>query len=227
MKLLIVEDDPKIARALKRGFEQEGAVTEVVSDGESALASARGDSYDAIILDRMLPGGIDGTIVCETLRRDGDKTPIVMVTAKGQVRDRIEGLDCGADDYVVKPFSFEELLARVRALMRRVDNQATNSLEIDNLVIDLAAHTVRRGEKDIRLSKTEYALFEYLVRHRDQAKTKQEIISQVWDMDADVLENTVEAYISYLRNKIDKPFSRNRPLIETMHGYGYIVRSDL
>ena len=225
MKILIVEDEPKIARAIKRGFEQERSVAEVVSDGESALASVRGDSYDVIILDRMLPGGMDGVKICEELRRLGDKTPIIMLTAKGQIRDRVEGLNSGADDYLVKPFSFDELLARVRALMRRPSDVQSDKLELDDLVIDTNNYVVTRAGKTIKLSQTEYALLEYLVRHKDQVKTKQELISQVWDVDADVLENTVEAYISYLRNKIDKPFSGSRKLIETVHGYGYTIRS--
>lgn len=219
MKLLLVEDEVKIARALKAGFEQERSVVETAGDGETALAMARADEYDVIILDRMLPGRLDGVAICETLRQEGDNTPIIMLTAKGQIRDRVTGLNAGADDYLVKPFSFEELLARVRALLRRPQEFAQNILKVGDLTLDTITYEVRRGKTVISLSQTEYALLEYLMRNQGRVVSRQMIIGHVWDFDADVLENSVEVYISYLRNKVDKPFGANS--IRTVRGFGY------
>lgn len=219
MKLLLVEDEVKIARALKAGFEQERSVVETAGDGETALAMARADEYDVIILDRMLPGRLDGVAICETLRKEGDNTPIIMLTAKGQIRDRVTGLNAGADDYLVKPFSFEELLARVRALLRRPQEFAQNILNVGDLTLDTITYEVRRGKTVISLSQTEYALLEYLMRNQGRVVSRQMIIGHVWDFDADVLENSVEVYISYLRNKVDKPFGANS--IRTVRGFGY------
>ncbi|MGB4800938.1 MAG: response regulator transcription factor [Candidatus Saccharimonadales bacterium] len=220
MKLLLIEDEPKIARAIKRGLEQERSTVEVCHDGQSGLASALGDDYDVIILDRMLPGGKDGLEICEELRAKNVKTPVIMLTAKGQIRDKVNGLNAGADDYLVKPFSFEELLARLRALTRRPHETKNTTLAIADLSLDTVSYGVKRGEKPIALSQTEYALLEYLLRNKDRVLSKDNIINHVWDFDADVLPNTVEAYIGYLRNKIDKPF-RGKPLIHTVRGFGY------
>ena len=220
MKLLLIEDEPKIARAIKMGLEQEHSTVEVCHDGPSGLAAALGDDYDAIILDRMLPGGMDGLEICETLREKGVKTPVLMLTAKGQVRDRVNGLNAGADDYLVKPFSFEELLARLRALTRRPHQSNGTTLHVADLSLDTISYDVRRADTPIALSQTEYALLEYLMRNHDRVLSKDNIINNVWDFDADILPNTVEAYIGYLRNKIDKPF-KNKPLIHTVRGFGY------
>ncbi|MFZ1812562.1 MAG: response regulator transcription factor [Candidatus Saccharimonadales bacterium] len=221
MKILVIEDEYKIARAVRLGLEQERAVVEVCEDGPSGLAAAEGDDYDVIVLDRMLPGGIDGIEICERLRRAGNKTPILMLTAKVQIRDRVAGLNAGADDYLTKPFSFEELLARIRALMRRPQDTIDNILTVADLSLDTIRYEVSRGGKPIELTQTEFALLEYLMRNAGRTLSKTTIINHVWDFDSDVLPNTVEAYIGYLRNKIDKPFPKVAPLIHTVRGFGY------
>ena len=221
MKILVIEDEYKIARAVRLGLEQERAVVEVCEDGPRGLAAAEGDDYDVIVLDRMLPGGIDGIEICERLRRAGNKTPILMLTAKVQIRDRVAGLNAGADDYLTKPFSFEELLARIRALMRRPQDTIDNILTVADLSLDTIRYEVSRGGKPIELTQTEFALLEYLMRNAGRTLSKTTIINHVWDFDSDVLPNTVEAYIGYLRNKIDKPFPKVAPLIHTVRGFGY------
>lgn len=221
MKILLIEDEPKIARAIKMGLEQERSTVEVIHDGPSGLTAALGDSYDVIILDRMLPGGMDGLTICEMIREKGVKTPVLMLTAKGQIRDRVNGLNAGADDYLVKPFSFEELLARLRALTRRPQQTNGSTLNVKDLTLDTVSFEVRRADSPINLSQTEYALLEYLMRNKNRVLSKANIINHVWDFDADILPNTVEAYIGYLRNKIDKPFST--PLIHTVRGFGYRI----
>lgn len=221
MKLLIVEDERKIARALKLGFEQERMTAEIIDDGPSGLAAALAEEYDAIILDRMLPGGIDGMEICAKLRENDIKTPILLLTAKGQIRDRVAGLNAGADDYLVKPFSFEELLARVRALLRRPSMTTATTLQVADLTLDPVAKIVERSGKPIELSATEYALLEYLMRNEGRVLSKTTIINHVWDFDADVLPNTVEAYIGYLRTKLDRAFPDLPPLIHTARGFGY------
>ncbi len=223
MKILIVEDEYKIARAVRLGLEQEKAVVEVCEDGPSGLASAEGDEYDVIVLDRMLPGGIDGVEICERLRQSGNKTPILMLTAKAQIRDRVTGLNAGADDYLTKPFSFEELLARIRALMRRPQTPIGNVLNVKDLSLDTLSYDVRRGDKRVDLTQTEFSLLEYMMRNHGRVLSKTNIINHVWDFDSDILPNTVEAYIGYLRNKIDKPFPKNPPLIHTVRGFGYKI----
>jgi two-component system, OmpR family, response regulator len=223
MKILVIEDEHKLANALKQGFKQEHATVEVAYDGDSGLAAAEGDDYDVIILDRMLPGGVDGLEICKTLRTKGNQTPVIMLTAKGQIRDKISGLNGGADDYMVKPFSFEELLARVRAVMRRPGESVGNTLTIDNLTLDTISFDVKRGDAMINLSSTEFSLLEYLMRNEGRVLSKTNIINHVWDFDSDVLPNTVEAYIGYLRNKIDRPFNGEKPLIHTARGFGYKI----
>jgi len=225
MKVLVIEDEHKLANALRQGFKQEHAVVEVAYDGDAGLAAAEGDEYDAIILDRMLPGGVDGLEICKTLRAAGNQTPIIMLTAKGQIRDKISGLNGGADDYMVKPFSFEELLARVRAVMRRPGDTVSNLLTVDNLTLDTVNFDVKRGGKTITLSSTEFSLLEYLMRNAGRVLSKTNIINHVWDFDSDVLPNTVEAYIGYLRNKIDRPFADQKPLITTVRGFGYKINA--
>lgn len=221
MKILIVEDERKIARALKLGFEQERMVVEIFYDGPSGLSAALASEYDAIVLDRMLPGGLDGVDICEKLRAKGVQTPIIMLTAKSQIRDRVTGLNAGADDYLLKPFSFEELLARVRALLRRPKDNVGDVLKVDDLTLNPATFVVKRGEKKIELTQTEYSLLEYLMRNHGRVLSKTNIMNHVWDFDADILPNTVEAYIGYLRNKIDKPFPKKPALIKTVRGFGY------
>lgn len=223
MKLLIVEDERKIARALKLGFEQERMTAEIIDNGQSGLAAALAEEYDIIILDRMLPGGLDGLDICAKLREQGVKTPVLLLTAKGQIRDRVAGLNAGADDYLVKPFSFEELLARVRALMRRPSMTTDTTLKVADLSLDPVAKIVERSGRPIELSATEYALLEYLMRNEGRVLSKTTIINHVWDFDADVLPNTVEAYIGYLRTKLDRAFPDLPPLIQTVRGFGYKI----
>ncbi len=223
MKLLVIEDEYKIARAIRQGFEQERAVVEVHHDGPSGLAAAQGDDYDVIILDRMLPGGMDGVAICEELRKKGNTTPVLMLTAKTMIRDRVAGLNAGADDYLGKPFSFEELLARVHALMRRPHDTVDNVLRVGDLSLDTVNYTAKRDATDIELTQTEFSLLEYLMRNHGRVLSKMNIINHVWDFDSDVLPNTVEAYIGYLRNKIDRPFKDKPELIHTVRGFGYKV----
>lgn len=221
VRILIIEDEHKIANAIKQGLEQERFAVDVVYDGEEGLNTADTGEYDLIVLDRMLPG-MDGIDICKSLRQQKVHTPILMLTAKDQVRDRVEGLDSGADDYLVKPFSFEELLARIRALLRRPHDAQGMILHVDDLSLDTVTYQIKRAGKDISLSSKEFALLEYLMRNAGRVLSKDNIISHVWDFDADILPNTVEAYIGYLRNKIDRPF-KSKQLISTVRGFGYKI----
>lgn len=220
MNILLVEDEHKIAGAIKQGFRQETYACEICYDGESGLAAAIGGEYDAIILDRMLPG-LDGIEVCQQIRQAGVQTPILMLSAKSQIRDRVAGLNAGADDYLTKPFAFQELLARIRALLRRPGETISDTLKVNDLTLNSLTFEVKRGNTAIRLSKTEFALCEYLMRNAGRIVSKDSIINHVWDFDADILPNTVEAYIGYLRNKVDRPFPKATPLIQTVRGFGY------
>ena len=220
MNILLVEDERKIANAIRQGFQQETYVCEVCHDGDSGLAAALGQEYDIIILDRMLPG-MDGVEICKAIRAKGIQTPIIMLTAKGQIRDRVAGLNAGADDYLTKPFAFEELLARIRALLRRPQDNIGNLLSVEDLTLDTITYEVRRADTPIKLSQTEFALLESLMRNYGRVLSKDTIITHVWDFDSDILPNTVEAYVGYLRTKIDKPFAKSTPLIQTVRGFGY------
>jgi len=222
MRILIVEDDYKIANAIKKGLSQESYAVDVSLDGKDGLGQALTIEYDLIILDRMLPE-IDGIAICRALREKKYKTPILILTAKDKIKDRVEGLNAGADDYLVKPFAFEELLARVRALLRRPQNVADNIIKVKDLELNTVSFEVARAGKKIKLSATEFALLEYLMRNPGRILTKDMIISHVWDYDADILPNTVEVYIGYLRNKIDKPFKSKPQIIETVRGFGYKI----
>lgn len=222
MRILVIEDEHKIAQAIKKGLEQENYAVDATFDGETGLDLASTESYDTIILDRMLPG-MDGIEICKTLRKNKIHTPVLLLTAKAQLSDKVEGLDSGADDYLVKPFAFEELLARIRALTRRPKDTMSQVLQVADLALNTTTYTITRGEKPIRLSSKEYALLEYLMRHPQQILTKDQIIAHVWNYDADVLPNTVEVYIGYLRQKIDKPFAEKPSLIHTIRGFGYKI----
>lgn len=221
MRILVIEDEPKIAQAVKQGLELKGFAVDMVHDSDSGLSYASDPSYDAIVLDRMLPGSIDGVALCRKLRDDGVKTPVIMLTARGTIGDRVEGLDSGADDYLVKPFSFDELNARVRALLRRPSGHVGTELKVSGLTLNNGNYEVKRGKTSIKLSHKEFALLEYLMHHPGQVITKDMIINHVWDEDADILPNTVEVYIGYLRNKIDRPFPKEKPLLQTLRGFGY------
>lgn len=220
MKALLVEDEHKIAASIKKGLELENFVVDLAFDGTTGLDLAIGESYDIIILDRMLPE-IDGLQICTQLRKKGIHTPVLMLTAKGQISDKVEGLNSGADDYLVKPFAFEELLARLRALTRRPKQSISPILTMEDLTLDSTSYTVKRAGKHIQLSNKEFALLEYLMRHPNKILNKDQIITHVWSYESDVLPNTVEVYIGYLRNKIDKPFKGK--LIQTIRGFGYRI----
>lgn len=220
MRILVVEDEHKIAGAIKRGLEQEKYAVDVEYDADAGLGAALNEPYDLMIVDRMLPGSLEGLDICRKVRQAGIHTPILILTAKDHVRDRVEGLDAGADDYLVKPFSFEELLARVRALLRRPHETKSNVLEVADLKLDTVNFNVQRAGQTINLSAKEFALLEYMMRNVGRVLNKDMIISHVWDFDADILPNTVEVYIGYLRNKIDKPF-KGPSLIHTLRGFGY------
>jgi len=220
MKILVVEDEHKIANALKQGLEQEGFAVDVAYDSDSGLSSALHEEYDLMIFDRMLPGKVEGLGMCKEVRANHIHTPILLLTAKDQIHDRVAGLDAGADDYLIKPFAFEELLARLRALLRRPQDTISSTLESQDLKLDTVNYEVQRSNKSINLSRREFALLEYLMRNQGRILTKDAIIDHVWDFDADVLPNTVEVYIGYLRQKIDKPF-KGPDLINTIRGFGY------
>jgi DNA-binding response OmpR family regulator len=220
MRILVVEDEHKIANSIKKGLEQEAYAVDVAFTGTDGFDLVSSEDYDLIIMDIMLPE-MDGIQICSQLRQQQIHTPILMLTAKGQVSDKVEGLDAGADDYLTKPFAFEELLARVRALTRRPQNSLGSELKFADLCLNTLNFEVRRQGKLITVSGKEFALLEYLLRHPNQILTKDQIINHVWNYDADILPNTVEVYIGYLRVKIDKAFPQNPPLIQTVRGFGY------
>ena len=222
MRILIVEDEHRIANTIKKGLEQERYAVDVAYDGTSGLDFALTEEYDIIILDRMLPQ-LDGLTICKELRKKDIHSPILMLTAKGQITDKVEGLDAGADDYLTKPFSFEELLARIRALSRRPKNTMNSTLLVGDLVLNPATYNVTRMKKEIQVSSKEFSLLEYLMRHVNQILSKEQIIHHVWDYDAEILPNTVEVYIRNLRNKIDVPFKSSPNLIHTVRGFGYKI----
>jgi DNA-binding response OmpR family regulator len=216
MKILVIEDEHKIANSLKKGFEQESYATDVAYDGEEGYDLAFSEEYDVIVLDLMLPK-MDGMEICKKLRGAGKQTPIIMLTARGELSDKVEGLNSGADDYLVKPFAFEELLARVRALARRPHEAKNSELKVKDLTLDTNTFSVKRGSKEIELSRKEYALLEYLMRNSGRVVSKENIIAHVWNYDADILPNTVEVFIGYLRSKIGDD------LIKTVRGFGYKI----
>lgn len=222
MRILVVEDEHKIANAITQGLRHESYAVDVVYDGIKGYDLASGEEYDVIILDRMLPG-MEGAEMTKRLRSENIHTPILLLTAKGQVSERVEGLNSGADDYLVKPFAFEELLARVRSLARRPERTLSMRLILKDLELDGLTFEVKRQGKHVKLSSKEYALLEYLMRHPNQIVSKKQIIDHVWDYEANILPNTVEVYIGYLRNKIDKPFPNTPPLIHTVRGFGYKI----
>lgn len=222
MRILVVEDERRIAKALQTGLEQENFAVDLAYTGTQALDFGLGEEYDLIILDLMIPE-VDGLTVCKTLREKGKKTPILILTAKSQLTDKVVGLDEGADDYLTKPFAFEELLARIRALLRRPTNITENTLKYSDLTLDPISFQVKRGDQQIQLSKKEFALLRFLLRHPNQTLAKDKIIAHVWDYDADILPNTLEATIKNLRKKVDQPFESSPSLIQTVRGFGYKI----
>jgi DNA-binding response OmpR family regulator len=219
MRILLIEDEHKIARALKKALEQESYAVDIAYDGDEGYAMATTEPYDLAIVDRMLPGEYDGIAIVKAMRNAKIHTPVLLLTALGGVSDRTHGLDSGADDYLIKPFALEELLARARALLRRPAQQQSTVLQADGLTLDTITYEVKRDGKDIQLTGKEFALLEYLLRNQNRPLPKELIISHVWDYNADILPNTVEVYIKYLRAKIDQPFKKQ--LIQTVRGFGY------
>jgi two-component system OmpR family response regulator len=220
MLILVVEDEIKMARALRRGLEQEGYSVELSADGEDALSRVVDRGFDAIVLDVMIPG-TDGFAVCRELRARGQWAPVLMLTARDAVEDRIRGLDSGADDYLVKPFAFGELLARLRALVRRDPAPRPATLEVADVVLDPAARQVTRAGTLVELSGREFALLEFLMRHPGEVLSRSRILENVWDYNYDHFSNVVDVYVAYLRRKLEQPFGR--PLIRTVRGAGYAV----
>jgi two-component system OmpR family response regulator len=223
MRVLVVEDEPKIAALLRRGLSEEGHPTDVATCGEDALWMSQSHEYDAILLDVMLPG-IDGFETCRRLRDADVWAPVLMLTARNEIADRVAGLDVGADDYLAKPFSFEELLARLRALNRRGGSARPSVVEVGPLVLDPAAHEVRRGDDVIALSAKEFAILETLMRHAGEVLSRYQLLEQAWDREYDNRSNIVDVYISYLREKIDRPYGSHS--IETVRGVGYRLQAE-
>jgi DNA-binding response OmpR family regulator len=224
MRLLVVEDEVKIANALKKGLEQESFAVDVAYDGDSGLQEALHEPYDLLILDRMLPGSVSGTDIIKKLREQNLHMPVLLLTAKDSILDKVEGLNIGADDYLTKPFSFDELLARIRALLRRPSETKQTILSCYDLTLNPVTFEVMRDGQSIQLSTKEFALLEYLLRNVGVVVSKDAIMQHVWNFDADILPNTVEVYVRYLRNKIDAPFQK--PLIHTIRGFGYKIAEE-
>src|SRR6266516_4251652 len=227
MRILVAEDSAKMAGLLRKGLEREGYAVDVVASGADAIWRAQETEYDAIVLDVILEAAapeLDGIAVCHRIRRAGCWTPVLMVTARDAVQDRVRGLDAGADDYLVKPFSLQELLARVRALIRRVPVKRPAVLKIGDLSLDPARHEVRRGGSSIELTPTEFSLLEYFMRHRDDVLTRRRLIEHVWDYAFEGDPRIVNVYIRSLRDKIDRPFGR--ATLDTVRGMGYRIRDD-
>jgi two-component system, OmpR family, response regulator len=221
VRLLIVEDDPKMAGLLQRGLAEEGYAVDVVESGTDAVWAGTENPYDAIVLDVMLPD-VDGFEVCRRLRANDRWAPIVMLTARDAISDRVTGLDVGADDYLVKPFSFSELLARLRALIRRGPGERPAVIRAGTLELDPALHRVARGTEAIDLTAKEFALLEYLMRHPGELLSRTRLLEHVWDFGFESDSNVVDVYIRYLREKIDRPFGIDS--IETVRGSGYRLR---
>ena len=224
-KILLVEDEIKIANAIKRGLKYEGFEVSIAPDGEEGLELGKTLDFDCIILDRMLPLK-EGVEVCKELRKSNIKTPIIMLTAKSGVNDKVEGLDAGADDYLAKPFSLDELLARIRAVLRRGSSLLNDELKVGDLTLNTSTFEVKRRGILINLSKKEYDLLEYFMINANKTISKEKLINHVWDYDSDILLNTVEVYIGYLRNKIDKPF-KDKKMIQTVRGFGYKLEGEV
>ena len=221
--MLVVEDEKKLGELLGRGLREEGYAADVADRGEAALWMAQAVDYDAIVLDVMLPG-VDGFDVCRRLRKDGVWTPVLMLTARDAIEDRVSGLDTGADDYLTKPFSFDELLARLRALTRRAPAERPAVLEVGDLRLDPAAHRAWRGDHELDLSAKEFALLEVFMRRAGVALTRTQLLDGAWDLAFESRSNVVDVYVRYLRQKIDRPFGTDS--IETVRGIGYRLRKE-
>lgn len=224
MRILVVEDEHRIAHSLQKGLEQERFAVDVAYTGIDGYDLASSENYDLIILDIMVPG-MDGIAICKELRKAKIHTPILLLTAKGQIQDKVMGLNSGADDYLTKPFSFEELLARVRALLRRKGTTVETVLTADDLTMNTSHFEVKRSGKIINLTSKEFSLLEFLLTKKNQIVTKEQLIQHVWNFDSDVLPNTVEVYIKKIRDKIDVLFPEKKQLIQTVRGFGYKLGS--
>jgi two-component system, OmpR family, response regulator len=223
MRILLVEDEPKMAASIARGLRHEGYAVDCADDGDAALFQARVYEYDAIVLDVMLPGA-DGFEMCRTLRAEDRWAPVLMLTARDRVDDRIAGLDVGADDYLVKPFSFGELLARLRALLRRRPRERPAVLRAGDVALDPAAHTVARAGRDVELTSREFALLRFMMENPGEVLTRTSLLEHVWDENYDGPSNVVDVYVGYLRKKLERPF--DRPLIKTVRGVGYALEPE-
>lgn len=223
MRILLVEDEKELAAIIKQGLEEEGYIVDVAHDGEEGLYMSENYSVDAVILDIMLPV-MDGLTVLSTMRKKGINTPVILLTARDALIDKIKGLDTGADDYLTKPFVFDELLARVRSLLRRKTDVKEAVIRIADIEINTANHEVRRGERLITLSAKEYALLEYLAYKKNTVVSRSDIIEHIYHEDSEMDSNVVDVYINYLRNKIDKDFKKK--LIHTVRGAGYILKDE-
>jgi len=223
VRVLVVEDEVKMAALVRRGLEREGYAVDVARDGDEALWAAREQEYDAIVLDAMIPEP-DGFAVCHTLRAESRWAPVLMLTARDSVEDRVRGLDAGADDYLTKPFAFEELFARLRALTRRGPVERPTVIEVGDLRLDPGTHAVHRGTRRIDLSAKEFGLLEFLMRHPDEVLSRSRILEHVWDFAYEGGSNVVDVYVRYLREKVDRPFGRAD--IQTVRGVGYRLRID-
>jgi two-component system OmpR family response regulator len=221
MRILVVEDEPKLGRLLVRGLSEEGHPADLAATGEDALWMAMAAPYDAIVLDVMLPG-IDGFVACRELRQRGVWTPVLMLTARDAIEDRIEGLDTGADDYLVKPFAFSELLARLRALARRAPAERPTELRVGDLRLDPATHRAWRGDTELDLTAKEFVLFEVFMRRAGVTLSRVQLLDAAWDIAFESHSNVVDVYVRYLRQKIDRPFRRHS--LETVRGVGYRLR---
>lgn len=224
MHLLLVEDDPTISRFLLRGLREENHVVDLAEDADSAEQFASGAEYDAILLDVMLPGGVDGFTLCRRLRNEGVDTPVLMLTARDGVADRVHGLDIGADDYLTKPFAFDELLARLRALTRRGRSRHVSAvLTYGPLTLDLEGHTVKADNVDLHLSATEYRLLEFLMRRAETVVSRTQLADHVWGNDYDPFSNVADVYVGYLRKKLTAA-GVTGTLIQTIRGLGYMLK---
>ncbi len=222
MRVLIAEDEKKIADFIRRGLKEEGYAADIASTGPEALTLAEENPYDLLLLDVMLPG-LDGVAVCSRLRASGFAAPILMLTAKDRVEDKVKGLDSGANDYLTKPFAFEELLARVRALLRAKPAEQSALLTAGEIELDLAAHKARLAGKELDLSAKEFSLLEYLVRNKGKIVTRTMIAEHVWDINFDTGTNVIDVYINYLRRKLEK--NPAKKVIQTVRGKGYLLKS--
>jgi two-component system OmpR family response regulator len=222
MRLLVVEDDAKLARALERGLQREGYAVDLAETGDEALSQATTNDYDAVVLDVMLPGR-DGFSVCKAMRRQERWSPVLMLTARDQVTDRIRGLDAGADDYLVKPFDFGELLARLRALIRRGPSERPPVLEVGDLRIDPAARVVTRAGREVELTVREFALLQFLAQRAGEVVSREQLLEHVWDNAEEGSTNVVDVYIGYLRNKVERPFRGK--IIRTVRGIGFMLEA--